>query len=237
MEELRSLTDLLDLHEVDRTIDRLIDERQHLPALEEYRTADAELRRLVDERDTAAERLKDAQRSLDKTTGELELARAKADTEEMRLYAGGLSARDADFLRQEVEMLRSRVSSMEDEAIELMETVEREEAESGRLAEEVGLAEATKGDLEASIKSQWARIDTEIAAKEAAKADLVPLVDDSILELYDELRTTRKDQPVVGALVDGVCGACHLKLSAAEEHDARLEDPPRCVHCRAILVP
>ena len=44
-------------------------------------------------------------------------------------------------------------------------------------------------------------------------------------------------QPVVGALIEGVCGACHLKLSAAEEHEARQEDPPRCVHCRAILVP
>jgi uncharacterized protein len=237
MEELRSLTDLLDLHEVDRTIDRLIDERQHLPALEDYRGADAQLRALTDERDATAERLKDAQRSLDKTTGEIELAKAKADTEEMRLYAGGLSARDADFLRREVEMLRSRVSSMEDEALELMETVEREEAESQRLDAEVGTAETTKGALESSIRSEWARIDTDIAAKEALKADLVPLVDESILELYEELRATRKDQAVVGALVDGVCGACHLKLSAAEEHDARLEDPPRCVHCRAILVP
>jgi predicted nucleic acid-binding Zn-ribbon protein len=237
VEELRSLTDLLDLHEVDRTIDRLIDERQHLPALDEYRGADAELRRLTGERDAAADRLKVAQRGLDKTSGELELAKAKADTEEMRLYAGGLSARDADFLRQEVEMLRNRVSSMEDEALELMETVEREEAESQRLDAEVGAAEMAKDGLEASIKSEWARIDSAIAAKEAAKADLVPLVDESILDLYEDLRATRKDQPVVGALVDGVCGACHLKLSAAEEHDARLEDPPRCVHCRAILVP
>lgn len=237
MEELRSLTDLLDLHQVDTTIDRLVEERRHLPALEQYRGADAELRHLVEERDATAERLKEAQRALDKTSGELDLAKAKADTEEMRLYAGGLSARDADYLRQEVEMLRTRVSSMEDEALELMETVEREESESGRLGSEVGEAEATKDALEASIKSEWARIDAEIAAKEAVKADLLPLVDDEILDLYEELRATRKDQPVVGALTDGVCGACHLKLSAAEEHDARLEDPPRCVHCRAILVP
>jgi uncharacterized protein len=237
MEELRSLTDLLDLAQVDTTIDRLIDERQHLPTLEQYRRADTDLRHLTAERDSAADRLKEAQRALDKTSGELELAKAKADTEEMRLYAGGLSARDANFLRQEVEMLRNQVSAMEDEALELMETTEREELESERLAAEVASAEATKTGLEGSIKSEWARIDAEIATREAAKADLVPLVDEEILALYEELRAVRKGQPVVGALVDGVCGACHLKLSAAEEHEARGEDPPRCVHCLAILVP
>ena len=51
MEELRSLNDLLDLQQVDTQIDRLIEQRQNLPALEEYRTADATLRGLVTERD------------------------------------------------------------------------------------------------------------------------------------------------------------------------------------------
>ena len=237
MEELRSLADLLDLQQIDTELDRLIEQRQTLPALEEYRGADAELRKLVSERDAAAETLKEAQRALDKTSGELEITRAKADTEEMRLYAGGLSARDADYLRREVEMLRTKVSTMEDETLELMESAETAEAESERLAGEVGAAEIAKQRLEATIKAEWGTIDAEIAAKEYRKADIVPLVDEEVLDLYTELRNTREGQPVVGALSDGVCGACHLKLSAAEERDARREDPPRCIHCRAILVP
>ncbi len=237
MEKLRSLNDLLDLQQVDTQIDRLIEQRQNLPALEEYRTADATLRRLVTERDTAAELLKETQRSLDKTSGELEITKAKADTEEMRLYAGGMSARDADYLRREVEMLRNQVSSMEEEALELMEALEVAEFESTRLATEVADAEAAKVGLEASIKAEWGSIDAEIAAKEARKADIVPMIDEEILELYTELRISREGQQVVGGLSDGVCGACHLKLSAAEEDEARREDPPRCIHCRAILVP
>ncbi len=237
MEELRSLTDLLDLQQVDTEIDRLIEQRQNLPALEQYRAADAALRDLTAERDAAAEQLKETQRSLDKTSGELEITKAKADTEEMRLYAGGLSARDADYLRREVEMLRNQVSSMEEEALTLMESVETEEDDSARLATEVDDAEATKQELEASIKAEWGSIDADIGVNEAKKADIVPLVDKEVLELYTELRNSREGQSVVGVLNDGVCGACHLKLSAAEEHEARLEDPPRCIHCRAILVP
>lgn len=237
MEELRSLNDLLDLQEVDSQIDRLIEQRQSLPALEAYRRADAGLRSLVTERDAAAELLKESLRSLDKTSGELEITKGKADTEEMRLYAGGLSARDADYLRREVEMLRNQVSSMEEEALELMEAQDVAEAESVRLAAAVTDADAAKAELEASIKAEWGSIDAEIAVKEARKADIVPMVDEEILELYTELRISREGQQVVGALSDGVCGACHLKLSAAEEDEARREDPPRCIHCMAILVP
>jgi len=237
VEELRSLIDLLDLQQVDTEIDRLIEQRQNLPALEQYREADAALKALTAERDTAAELLKETQRSLDKTSGELEITKAKADTEEMRLYAGGLSARDADYLRREVEMLRNQVSAMEEEALVLMEAAETAENESTRLVAEVGDAEGAKGGLEAAIKSAWGSIDADIAAKEAKKADIVPLVDGEILELYTELRNSREGQPVVGVLNDGVCGACHLKLSAAEEYEALHEDPPRCIHCRAILVP
>jgi predicted nucleic acid-binding Zn-ribbon protein len=237
VEELRSLNDLLDLQQVDTQIDRLIEQRQSLPALEAYRRADAGLRSLIVERDTAAELLKETLRSLDKTSGELEIAKGKADTEEMRLYAGGLSARDADYLRREVEMLRNQVSSMEEEALELMEAQDAAEAESNRLATDFADADAAKAELEGSIKAEWGSIDAEIAAKEARKADIVPMIDEEILELYTELRISREGQQVVGALSDGVCGACHLKLSAAEEDEARREDPPRCIHCMAILVP
>lgn len=237
MEELKSLADLLDLQQVDIRIDRLLEERQSLPALDEYKKADAELRRLTDEHSAAAEHLKETGRALDKTNGELEITKAKADTEEMRLYAGGLSARDADYLRREVEMLRTKVSTMEDETLELMETMEVAEADTERLTAAVADAEGAKQGLEAAIKTEWARIDADIASSEVRKAQIVPMVDDDIFDLYSELRTTREGQQVVGELSDGVCGACHLKLSAAEEHEARQEDPPRCIHCRAILVP
>jgi predicted nucleic acid-binding Zn-ribbon protein len=125
---------------------------------------------------------------------------------------------------------------MEEESLELMEAVEVAEGESSRLATDVADAEATKAKWEASIKAEWGSIDAEIALKEGRKADIVPMIDEEILELYTELRISREGQQVVGALSDGVCGACHLKLSAAEEDEARREDPPRCIHCRAILV-
>jgi predicted nucleic acid-binding Zn-ribbon protein len=180
-------------------------------------------------------RLRETGLQLDKTNGELELATEKTAQEENRLFAGGLSARDADYLRREVEMLRDRVSKMEDSVLELMEAREEAEQEAQRLSDEVAAAGQEKSRLEELIAAAWSEIDASIAIEEERKARLVPHVDPDLLALYEELRRSR-DGAVVGELRDGVCTACNLKLSAAEENEARREDPARCIHCRAILV-
>jgi len=235
-EQLRSLADLLDLHELDRQIDRLLERRGALPELDQYKAADAHVRELKEERDRLATDLRELSLQFDKTSGELEVTEDKANREESRLYAGGMSARDADYLRREVEMLRAKVASMEEAALQVMETRETVEQNVEAVAARLAAAETEEARLEESIKDQWRVIDAEIGAKERRKKDIVPMIEPDLLELYEDLRSDR-DGDVVGALDDGICGACHLKLSAAEEARARKEDPPRCIHCRAILVP
>jgi predicted nucleic acid-binding Zn-ribbon protein len=236
MEPVRSLQDLLDLQDVDAHIDRLIDQRQSLPHLVDYRATHEATVRIGAARDDAAARLRDVELAVDKTSGELEITQEKASAEEMRLYAGGLSARDADYLRREVELLKAKVNGMEDEVLELMESREEIEAELARLDAELGVETSRKAELEAEIRESWRLIDAEIAVKEHRKSEIVPLIDEDLIELYESLRESR-DERAVGALTNGVCGACHLMLSSAEENETRQQNPPRCIHCRAILVP
>lgn len=236
MEPVGSLHDLLDLQDVDAHIDRLIDQRQSLPELVDYRATHEATVRLGTERDETAARLREVELAVDKTSGELEITQQKAGAEEMRLYAGGLSARDADYLRREVELLKGKVSGMEDEVLELMESREEIEADLARLEAELGVETSRKAELEAGIRESWRLIDAEIAVKEHRKREIMPLVDEDLIDLYEGLRKTR-DGRVVGALENGVCGACHLILSSAEENEARQQHPPRCIHCRAVLVP
>jgi len=237
MEELRSLADLLDLHGIDRNIDRLLEQRAALPELDAYKVAHEGMQQLTAARDEAGGVLKKMTRDLDKTSGELGLTEDKTNREESRLYAGGMSARDADYLRREVEMLRTKISEMEEGVLELMESREQAEAEVARLEDELATATTEKERLEVLIREEWRRIDVEVAAKEARKAEIAPLIEEDLMELYDDLRARRPDQDVVGGLEHRVCGACHLSLSAAEEVQAKREHPPRCIHCRAILVP
>jgi hypothetical protein len=235
MEELQSLADLLDLQEVDVQIDRLLNDRQSLPELDQYRDAHEHAEDLGAQLTNAQQQLRDTSLELDKTEGELEISTGRLDSEQNRLYAGGMSARDADYLRREVEMLDRKRREGEDLVLELMERSEQNESVVTTLTAQVEEAGAAKASIEAVIKEAWRGIDAQLAIKEARKTGIAPLIPEDLMELYDELRAT-KEGVAIGPLTDGMCGGCHLKLTAAEQLDAQRTDPPRCIHCRRILV-
>ena len=235
MEDLKSLEDLLDLMDLDMQIDKLLDDRGSLPELTSYKAAHADVDRLTAAIDGVRATVKEAGSGLHKTNGELEISAEKAASEQNRLYAGGLSARDADYLRREVELLYAKVSKMEDAVLEFMESKELAEEEERELSEELATAVEEKERLGSLITERWRVIDKELAVKEERKKLTAELVDEYLLEIYDDLRTAGSGR-VVGRLAGDTCGSCHLALSAAEVVRAQKQDPPRCIHCRAILV-
>ena len=236
MNELKSMADLLDLQTVDTAIDKLLDDRANLPALAEYKTAHAAALEATAALEEVKSRLRDLDLAVDKTEGELELAEAKLGRQEQRLFAGGMSAKETDNMRLEVESLRRQSSTMEDELLELLDQHETVQAETEAAIEVSSVSSSTEKALEATIAEAWRSIDIAIRRKEAQKKEIAPEVAEDLMDLYTELRTTRGGV-VVGALDGRVCGACHIELSAAEHHEALQEDPPRCIHCGAILVP
>lgn len=235
--EAQALVDLLTLQDVDLQIDRLLHERQHLPELDKFRTAHADLEKVTGERDGVARSLRETALAQDKTSGELDITDQRLGAEQNRLYAGGMSARDADYLRREVEMLGRKKSDMEDELLELMERREALEGSLEGLERQVGEAASVKADLEGIITEAWSRIDSEVAAHRERRGDVASLVPDDLLQLYDELREVKDGGVGAARLADGICGGCHLRLTAAEEIEAKRTSPPRCIHCRRILVP
>jgi predicted nucleic acid-binding Zn-ribbon protein len=235
MEDLKSLEDLLDLQALDVDIDRLLDRRANLPELEAYKAAHSELSGLEERIAELSTEQRDSDLAADKSSGEMEIEEEKAEREEQRLYAGGLSARDATHLRDEVEMLRRRISEREDEILTLMEEKERLDGEISGLQQHRDAVSAEKDRIEAVVSASWKEIDGEVARLEERKAAIVPLIDEDLMELYERLRPTHEGV-AVARLAEGVCGACHLALSAAEQSQARKQFPARCIHCNRIIV-
>jgi hypothetical protein len=236
MEDIRSLEDLLDLQAVDSEIDRLVEQRGSLSLLGEYRTANTLSKRLAADIAGRSSHLREVDLAEDKIEGEMRIDEEKLEREERRLYAGGLSARDAGHLRDEVAMLRTRVSTREDEALALIDQREALQAEIDALEERRRGVVETEKRLEGEIQREWARIDDNVARLREKRSGIVPMIDPALIELYDEIRPS-KEGVAAAALVDGVCGGCHLRLSAAERSEALKAHPPRCVHCRRILSP
>jgi predicted nucleic acid-binding Zn-ribbon protein len=236
MDEIRSLEDLLDFQREDSRIDRLLERRGGMPELDDYKGAHARLAELDAQIQDVTGQLREMALGIDKADGELKLGEAKLEREEQRLFAGGLSAKEAEHLRQEVDMLRRQNSEAETTILELMDARETAQAELDGLQETRRGVAAEQERLAGIIQSEWKAIDDEIAIHEVKKTELAPLIDEELMEMYDQLRPI-KQGVAVARMAEGVCGGCHLALSAAEQSQVLKSYPSRCLHCRRILVP
>ncbi len=233
--ELPALADLLDLQAVDLEIDRLLERRQGLPELDAYRSTNASRVDAEAKRDALAGELKTIELDLDKGEGELELLELKLSESETRLFAGGMSAKETEHKRLEVRSLRAQQEALEERVLALLDKTDEQRIKVEAAQAEVDSLAAQERELGSVIAAEWKVIDAEVGRREARKAEIVPLIPEDLLSVYEKLRVT-KEGVAVGALENDQCGGCHLHLSPSEQEEARDTDPPRCVHCRRILV-
>ncbi|MCZ6663487.1 MAG: C4-type zinc ribbon domain-containing protein [Actinobacteria bacterium] len=233
--QLTSLADLLDVQDLDLQIDRLLDHRQSLPELDAYKAADEKLTDLGSRHDVAAAELRQLELDFDKSNGELEILETKLTEHETRLFAGSMSARETEYMRLEVESLKGQRDAKEERVLGMLESVDPVRETVADLDGSIDSTTAEKTSLEGIIKAEWKKIDAELARKEERKKDALIPVPDDLVEIYEKLRQM-KEGVAIGRLENGVCGGCHMTLSATEQAEALDADLPRCVHCRRILV-
>jgi len=230
-----SLSDLLDLQDVDLAIDRLIHQRQTLPELTTYQEAAGRRERLEEIRKGKAVELRSLELDLDKAEGELELIEIKLKESETRLFAGGMSGRETEQKRLEVQSLRGQQSALEDRVLGLIDQVDPVRTEVGRLDAQLSTTGQEVAGLEEVIAAAWRQIDAQIGRREESKREIAATISSELIALYEQLRKS-KEGVAVGRLTGGQCGGCHLALSLPEQAEAADWDPPRCLHCMRILV-
>ena len=235
MERLSSFADLLELQEVDAGIDKLLSDRRNLPELAEHaeagRVAEAAARAF----DGATNRIRSLDRDAARVEDELQIAEQKLREQERRLYAGGMTARESQNRRMEVDSLRRRVSVMEDELLEMLDQREGLQEEEGVLGEKAGSTREVERRLAARIAESLAAFDASIERYRETRAGIIPSVAPHLLKLYVRLRD-RRGGIVVGTTSGRFCGACHLQMSIAEYEEVVGDAIPQCIHCAAILV-
>lgn len=230
---------LLDVQAIDSTIQKLDHREAQLP--ERARLADLEGRLSRVRADIAAaeaekHELVKAQKAIE---DEIALVEDKIAHEESQLYGGGSS--DAGLLQtlqDEIASLKRRISGLEDRELELMEEMEPIDARLDALAADQADLDRQAIETTAALAEAEATIGAERAAALEAREEAVDGMDAEVLRRYEQTRD-RLGGTAVARLESGVCGACHIKLSAVE-HD-RIQHLPdgeevRCEECGRFLV-
>jgi predicted nucleic acid-binding Zn-ribbon protein len=234
---MRGLDRLLALQDLDLAIDRMHSRQQALESGGEAIAARAR----VDQIERAVGELKLALGGIDREVQRLEndadMIGRKADAEERRLYDGSVAnPKELESIQHEVASLRDRRRRIDDELLDRM--VEREDLDQKIAGGEQQLAESRErlSEIRGAAGDELDEIERSLVLRTAERDALLPSFDDELLELYEDLRRSKRGVGAA-ALVDGVCQGCHQKLSAAEMARLKQADVKRCEYCNRILIP
>jgi uncharacterized protein len=234
-----SLPTLLVVQEHDSTLDQLLHRRASLPERVALAEAEATVARLDVELAELGERLRDLQRSQRRLEDEVATLEAKAADDDRTLYSGRVtSPKELQALSHEVEALRRRARSLEDDLLEIMEVAEPLAAEVARLEElREGAAEEAER-LRGTLRAAEADIDAQAEAVAAERRQAAEGVPEGLKATYEQLRR-HLGGIGVARLDGGRCTGCHLSLPAVELDAIRRSPPGTVTHheeCGRILV-
>lgn len=230
---------LIDLQDLDSSLDRLAHRRRTLPELAEIERLE---RRLIELRDAivAAEtEVGDLQREQKKAEQDVDQVRTRADRDRQRLDSGQVtSAKDLGSLQAEIESLQRRQSDLEEVVLEIMERTEGAEGKVAALRADQSAAQDELAALADRRDTAQREIDEEAGTTSAARTAIAKDVPDEMLALYEKLRGQFGG---VGAakLFRGACQGCHLALNTVDLNRIRAaagDEVIRCEECRRILV-
>jgi predicted nucleic acid-binding Zn-ribbon protein len=228
---------LLELQALDSSIDRLDARRAQLEAGEEIGRARRETEEAEGRLGELRLAMDEVARTQSRLEHEIDSLGQKAAAEEKRLYDGSVAnVKELEAMQHEIASLKQRRSRTEDELLELMERREGLDARAGAMQDDVAKLRVRLEEIGGESVHELDRIGSDVTERRAERAAVAAEIDDELLSLYDELRAQKKGI-AVAALVDGVCQACHEKLSAMElSRLKRTDGVRRCEYCRRILI-
>jgi predicted nucleic acid-binding Zn-ribbon protein len=230
---------LLDVQALDARADQLRHQRRSLPEV-------AEIATLTEARTERVDQMRDQQIAVDdltaaqkKADADVEQVKTRRTRDRERMDQGLISnPKDLERMQHELDSLDRRISTLEDEELEVMEQLEEAQ---GALVELQGQVDDIDQQLTVLAEERDRRteeIDTELEKLAAERGPLVADLPEDLLALYDRLRESKGG---VGAaeLRARQCGGCRLTLDAAEL--AQIRSAPedlvlRCEECQRILV-
>lgn len=231
------LNRLLDLQGEDGAIKRLHERKATLPEAARLAEVSDLLEELTADLEIATKQDDEVSREHSRLEGEIELIDQKIAREEQRMFAGTVSnPKELSSLQAEVESLKRKKSTLEDQLLEVMEQREGTSTTVARITAERDDAAAEAKELRGKVEVLNADIDAELSSHSSQRETIAAELPADLLSLYDTIRE-QKHGVGAAALEQGTCQGCHTKLPQKEIERMRAEGGlQRCDNCRRILV-
>jgi uncharacterized protein len=230
------LEKLLILQERDEKLTQLTEELARLPLEEQA------LERKWQSASTRLDHLKGTLKQLEVERKTMDL-NATAKREQINRYKGQQleTRKNEEFtaLNHQIEHAEKEIATIEDDELVIMERSAELEKQVAAEAAALKVQEAEVAKQRNDIAVKKGRIETEIATVKGLQAEAeqeVVAVDEAILPRYRRILQSKKKQAVV-PLSHGICGGCHMKVTAQSVVAARSNQIVACESCGRLLYP
>jgi uncharacterized protein len=230
---------LLDVQELDARTDLLRHQLRTLPEL-------AEIERLSGQRRELDDRVRDARIAVDdltveqrKVDADVEQVKTRRQRDQQRMDQGLVSnPKDLQRMQQEMESLQRRITSLEDDELEVMERLEEAQLTLDRLTTQLAETDDRLAELSAAREQKAAALEQSLGEVAGQRGPVVAELPSDLLALYDRLRESKGG---VGAALLRArrCEGCNLDIDNAELAQIRAASSDtviRCEECSRILV-
>jgi uncharacterized protein len=223
---------LLVLQEADSGIAQL---RSEVAALEARLRGDPRLDRARADSSGAAEERRRADEAVSDADREVVTLQERAKQINKQLYGGTVrNPQDLLTLQRELDDVRARLASAEEQELALMEAAEAAEAGQRSAMAAVEKIEAERAAAAGPETERLERARVALEQRQARREEIAASVPAQQLALYRRL--SGRLQPAVVRLSGEHCGGCRIALGIAEVHAVRAGDVlVQCPNCDRIL--
>ena len=228
---------VLSVAEIDLKLVTLNQKIQNLPEAILHKELNIEFETTRDLRIAAETELSDLSSEINRAENDVEQVAKRIEKDEARLNAGQGSPKELEQLQHELVSLSARRAELEEIELEVMMRADEIKSRINDLKlKESDLSEKVADALKAK-DAALASIHSEVVAATSTRAELVPQIDKTFLDLYEKIRSG--GMVAAARLKNGQCGGCNLAINSGDLSKLMAlpaEEVARCEECRCILV-
>lgn len=229
---LPELSQLIDLHELDKELTELDQQMNQLPKELEARTQ--ELEALKSEQALRLQELEELQRQ--RREAEAEVADLEAGIKESRQRLLTIK-KDIEYkaMLKEIAFKEDQRDKKETRVLELLEAIESLSRQLSELEQRIQAEQAALESREAEVAAEMDKLQQERAQLEDRRRVLREGLPAPLLKRY-EFISQRRNGGAIAEVRRGVCTGCHMNILPQQYIDLQKgEEILQCPHCQRIL--
>jgi predicted nucleic acid-binding Zn-ribbon protein len=146
------------------------------------------------------------------------------------------NAREEAAARTEIDLVRRAVEADENDALDLMDQVKRQELKLDELEKKLAQLKAETTPRREELERSRNEAQSQLEILEAERREHVAGMNPQTVRLYERVRAGRTRVTLARLMPDGACGHCFSMIPIQEQRQVRQQDAlHRCEACGVIL--